>query len=670
MVVRTPRTAGDSELASPRIFFRAEGQLVTMRPATQRLTSGRFAQTAALEWRRAMYVGLYSHLLEGLTCGLSEIETATSCVSKKDVLADGDFARVLKVRKHGVLLVAKIISTAQRTSVMSAPPSAIEVLHEAILMTRLNHACIIKLFNVSWMNTSAQPSSYVLLVEYCAGGTVSTLLYEKDAQDERHPRTPNPIDDSLFIQIVRELLSALVYLKESRVVHRDLKPSNLGLERPPNPIELRGDRPILRIMDFGISRVLTSGNERKTSGLGSGYYLAPEVLSSYDDYAFGADLYSAALIFNEMRTQVVPFRPASLAEARFDLIDRIASGEARPDLEHKCPPCLKLLIESCWHSNPRHRWQVEEAQQFMLAHSNVLLDPSYVLSTKWAPLPAPGRVSSIADRDTSDADAAPNRTTKQASLRPFKVVVLGRHGVGKTSFIRRLANPEFKDGLGETAPPATIGFGISEVQCDVGDGELATLQLWDTAGQERFRSAVPSVLRKVDAVIFVYDVCDPDSIIDRNVISGAEVSASAQAAALAAGTVALPSDDFPLPYYFNRLMTYSPDRQPAIFMVGNKQDVEGTYTDREAVRQSANLFEDGVTALKCGLDIACRWDQVSTATDSAARFERIRTAIALHAIEARQRQRFRQPEVEGPNITIRPAETQRDGVFSKCCAQG
>ena len=45
-------------------------------------------------------------------------------------------------------------------------------------------------------------------------------------------------------------------------------------------------------------------------------------------------------------------------------------------------------------------------------------------------------------------------------------------------------------------------------------GVYVTLQIWDTAGQERFRSLPLSYFRKADAVIFVYDITDENSLTD------------------------------------------------------------------------------------------------------------------------------------------------------------
>ncbi|XP_025081207.1 ras and EF-hand domain-containing protein homolog isoform X4 [Pomacea canaliculata] len=89
--------------------------------------------------------------------------------------------------------------------------------------------------------------------------------------------------------------------------------------------------------------------------------------------------------------------------------------------------------------------------------------------------------------------------------RIFKIVFVGDSGVGKTSFIHRFCNDQFRPNFS-----ATIGIDFQVKPLLVGDS-LAVLQLWDTAGQERFRSVARQYFRKADGVIVMYDVTSEQS---------------------------------------------------------------------------------------------------------------------------------------------------------------
>ena len=92
------------------------------------------------------------------------------------------------------------------------------------------------------------------------------------------------------------ILIALHYLHSKNIVHRDLKPANILID------ELPGGFKILKIGDFGISRVDIQEMKKKVSvsltfgGLTSPSYAAPEAMekvttAKLDMWALGIILY-------------------------------------------------------------------------------------------------------------------------------------------------------------------------------------------------------------------------------------------------------------------------------------------------------------------------------------------------------------------------------------------
>ena len=102
-----------------------------------------------------------------------------------------------------------------------------------------------------------------------------------------------------------------------------------------------------------------------------------------------------------------------------------------------------------------------------------------------------------------------NRATSATSKPPlYKIVMLGDSGVGKTSLVARLTNPN--------APlnhdiSATMGIEFDTQMLDTPHGKVKA-QILDTAGQERFaRVLLPTYFRKAKGVILVYDVTSSKS---------------------------------------------------------------------------------------------------------------------------------------------------------------
>ena len=93
--------------------------------------------------------------------------------------------------------------------------------------------------------------------------------------------------------ILRDLASAVRYMHAKGIIHRDLKPENLLLTREPPP----GMVPEVKIIDFGLSKMLTEPSSIATSFLGTRGYLAPEMLKrqhyskAVDMWAFGVIAY-------------------------------------------------------------------------------------------------------------------------------------------------------------------------------------------------------------------------------------------------------------------------------------------------------------------------------------------------------------------------------------------
>lgn len=102
-----------------------------------------------------------------------------------------------------------------------------------------------------------------------------------------------------------------------------------------------------------------------------------------------------------------------------------------------------------------------------------------------------------------------NRATSSTAKPPlYKIVMLGDSGVGKTSLVARLTNPN--------APlnhdiSATMGIEFDTQMLDTPHGKVKA-QIWDTAGQERFaRVLLPTYFRKAKGVILVYDITSSKS---------------------------------------------------------------------------------------------------------------------------------------------------------------
>jgi small GTP-binding protein len=87
-----------------------------------------------------------------------------------------------------------------------------------------------------------------------------------------------------------------------------------------------------------------------------------------------------------------------------------------------------------------------------------------------------------------------------SSPTPFRVVLVGDSGVGKTSIVHSFVRGEF-----DPDQRPTIGGVFHTVRREV-HGKTVTMQIWDTAGQEKFRSIGPIYYRNAAAAVAVFDL--------------------------------------------------------------------------------------------------------------------------------------------------------------------
>jgi len=97
------------------------------------------------------------------------------------------------------------------------------------------------------------------------------------------------------------------------------------------------------------------------------------------------------------------------------------------------------------------------------------------------------------------------RSRSTPSKNNFKIVFLGKSGVGKTSITLRFCRDTFTDGT-----EATIGASFLTKMMTVNERQIK-FEMWDTAGQERYRALAPMYYRNADAAVLVYDLTDSES---------------------------------------------------------------------------------------------------------------------------------------------------------------
>ena len=164
-------------------------------------------------------------------------------------------------------------------------------LNEMRILAHLEHPNIVR--SLASMEEGGQ---LVLVLEFLNGRTLRDELTSR-------ARIPWPEAVEIGVQIARAL--EVAHSQAPPIVHRDLKPENVMLVG-----EGTGE---LKVMDFGIAKVLEAVHATNTQSIGTLQYMSPEQIDAKTIDA-RSDLYSLGLILYEMIAGRPPFRSASPRE--------------------------------------------------------------------------------------------------------------------------------------------------------------------------------------------------------------------------------------------------------------------------------------------------------------------------------------------------------------------
>jgi tetratricopeptide (TPR) repeat protein len=153
-------------------------------------------------------------------------------------------------------------------------------LREAQSAARLNHANIVTVYDAD-----QQDGQFFITMELLEGQPLQTVLQER-----------GQLSPSNILGIARQACRGLDYAHSQGVIHRDIKTANLFVTT---------DR-VVKIMDFGLAKVLEEVRGATTLVSGTPYYMSPEQVLG-DDVDHRSDLYSLGVTLFELATGVVPF---------------------------------------------------------------------------------------------------------------------------------------------------------------------------------------------------------------------------------------------------------------------------------------------------------------------------------------------------------------------------
>ena len=207
---------------------------------------------------------------------------------------------------------------------LEGPKSRERLLREARAAARLRHPNIVTIFD-----TGEHDGRAFIAMEFVRGETLGDLV---------RGQVPMPLARRL--ELIEGACAGLAHAHRSGVVHLDIKPDNLMVD----------ESGIVKVLDFGIARVLQSGMLVTQQLGGTLRYMSPEQIEGRRlDHR--SDVFSLGCALFEMIT----FVPAFVGSTK-DIVSQISSGPvpglraALPELDKRLDDIVRkaMALEPSW----------------------------------------------------------------------------------------------------------------------------------------------------------------------------------------------------------------------------------------------------------------------------------------------------------------------------------
>ncbi|AMY09584.1 Serine/threonine-protein kinase StkP [Luteitalea pratensis] len=233
-------------------------------------------------------------------------------------------------------------------ALMNDATSRARFVREARMAAVLDHPNICTIYGVG----EIEGTPYISM-QYVSGETLQHVL------------THGALSEQPLLAIAAQMADALRAAHAAGIVHRDIKPANI-MVTPAGQA---------KVLDFGISRLLNSGNEAGAPTLtghgalfGTPSYMAPEQARG-EPVDARSDIFSFGTVLYEMATGQVPFERRSTAETMYAVIN-----EPHPPAQSVnplIPAALADILDRALAKDAAHRYQSFDEVLLALGHVSV-----------------------------------------------------------------------------------------------------------------------------------------------------------------------------------------------------------------------------------------------------------------------------------------------------------
>ena len=220
--------------------------------------------------------------------------------------------------------------------------------NEASTLAHLQHPNIVGLYDYL-----EDESGLYLIMEYVDGTQLDDFIR----------LVTGPMPENRAVPLMIAILNAFSYAHQKGIVHRDIKPANI-LVTPDDSV---------KILDFGIARILGDGNHNLTktgTQMGTIFYMSPEQVQG-KKADFRSDIYSLGVTIYQMLTGLNPYEGLT---TEYEVYSKIVKEDlpSPHDIYPGVPLYLSNILAKALHKNPDQRFQTCEDFLNAIASKHVI----------------------------------------------------------------------------------------------------------------------------------------------------------------------------------------------------------------------------------------------------------------------------------------------------------